>query len=84
RLRQAFERTAAGGVRIRAGRGAPCRCGIFLRNRVHGRIEALEGGTNRTEEVQRGKSPAKRRRVQISGGIEQIQRGWLARNGLAI
>jgi hypothetical protein len=42
RHRHAFERTgdAAGDARIRA-------CGIFLHNRVQGRIEALYGGKSR-------------------------------------
>jgi hypothetical protein len=49
RHRQAFEGTgdARGDARIRAGRGAPGRCGIFLHNRVQGRIEALYGGKSR-------------------------------------
>ncbi|MGC2225130.1 MAG: hypothetical protein WA624_23570 [Methylocella sp.] len=42
RHRQAFEGTSD--ARIRTGRGAPGRCGIFLHNRVQGRIEALYGG----------------------------------------
>jgi hypothetical protein len=36
------------------------------------------------KEVQRGKFPAKQRRVHIGGGIAQMRHGWFAQNGLAI
>jgi len=72
RRRQAFEGAglAARDARIRVARATPGRCGIFLHNRVQGRIKALDGGKSRPKEVPRGKFPPEQRGVQIGSGIE--------------